>query len=118
MTIGLNDILTKLTSVKDVGLSGVTQGVMLIRAESQKICPVGITGNLINGAYTDVNTTGDVITGEVGYKADYAPYVHEMPAGTNWKKPSAENKFLEKSLTRNEKGVLTLIQQSVERDMK
>jgi len=117
MTTGLNDILTKLTSVKDIGLSGVIQGIMLIKAEAQKITPVDTT-NLIGGAYTDNNTTGDVITGEVGYKADYAPYVHEMPAGTNWKKPSAENKFLEKALTRNEKAVMTLIQQSVEQGMK
>lgn len=110
MTTGLDDMLANMNAVKDVNTQGLVAAGFLIKGEAQRICPVD-TANLINSAYANdvVNESVNVQSVEVGFQASYAPFVHEMPAKTNWQKPTAENKFLEKSLMSNEKKVLQLI---------
>lgn len=110
MTTGLNEMINKMNSLKIVDGAGLTAAGFLIKGEAQRICPVD-SANLINGAYVDavVKESENVLSVEVGFQASYAPFVHEMPANTNWQKPTAENKFLEKSLMNNEGKVLQLI---------
>lgn len=110
MTTGLNDMLNNMNSAKDVNVQGLVAAGFLIKGEAQRICPVD-SANLINSAYANdvVNESANVQSVEVGFQASYAPFVHEMPETTNWQKPTAENKFLEKSLMNNGKKVLELI---------
>ncbi len=110
MTTGLNEMISKMNSLKNINPQGLVAAGLLIKGEAQRICPVD-SANLINGAYSApvVKESENVLSVEVGFQASYAPFVHEMPANTNWQKPTAENKFLEKSLINNEGKVLQLI---------
>lgn len=71
------------------------------------------TGYLMDTSFSDAVIEGDVIRGVIGYTADYAPKVHEMPADTNWKKPGAENKFLEKGVNRNVGEITRIIEAGI-----
>lgn len=105
---GLDGLLKNLSKIEQSGVQSVTTAVLFVKAESQKITPVD-TSNLVDWAYTDVQVVGAAVNGEIGYTAYYAPYVHEMPADTNWQKPEAENKFLEKALLRNERKIMRIM---------
>lgn len=109
MTTGLDNMLSNFNDVKTPGTAAIAGAALFIKAESQKICPVD-TANLIGGAYADIiSETPNVVTSEIGYQAFYAPFVHEAPETTNWQKPAAENKFLEKALMRNEHRIMGII---------
>ncbi len=45
----------------------------------------------------------------LGYTANYATYVHEMPAGTKWSRPGSGHKWFERQLKRNHKKLLGII---------
>ena len=45
----------------------------------------------------------------IGYEAEYAATVHEMPDTTNWQRPGAENEFLEKAVLRNISAIINAI---------
>lgn len=113
MPKGFAEFLGKLGEMKKINPAGMTAAVLLVKGESQEICPVGITGNLKADVSTDVKVTAAAVIGTVTHNVDYAAYVHEMPAGTNWKKPGAENKFLEKAVTRNEQKIMKLLEGSI-----
>jgi hypothetical protein len=53
------------------------------------------------------------IVGVIGFSAFYATFVHEMPTDTDWFKPEAENKFLERTIKRLKPHVLTILKESV-----
>jgi HK97 gp10 family phage protein len=89
--------------------SGLRAAALVIRAESQKLCPVD-TGNLINSAYTDLYREGDNLIAEIGYAASYAAFVHEN-TGATFRKPGAEPKFLEKAIDRNRADILRIIKE-------
>ncbi len=119
---GMSDFLKNLNNtvgiIKTAGAKGLASAAIVVKGESMKICPVD-KGLLINSAYTNPMTEkGTLLSVELGYSQDYAPYVHEMPANTNWQKPGAENKFLEKALLRNEKKVNSLIQADLSGSLK
>lgn len=88
---------------------GMRAAALLVRRESQKICPVD-TGNLRGSAYTEVYDNLRKGPGaEIGYTAYYAPYVHEMPEDFNFKRPGSGPKFLERALLENTERIKTII---------
>jgi len=68
-------------------------GVVL--EKSDKIIPVD-TGFLANSKFSQLYNNNKSV--RVGYNSKYATYVHEKP-NQKFKRPGAENKFLEKAMT-------------------
>lgn len=54
----------------------VQSALMIFGAEAAAITPVD-TSTLINSMYRDVVVNGMMVTGRVGYSANYALYVHQ-----------------------------------------
>lgn len=88
----------------------ITEMLIAAQGYSAQITPVA-TSNLINSQYRKVTASGDRVTGELGYGADYAIYVHQAQGklkglnvprspkrlGFVWS-PNGEPKFLEKGI--------------------
>lgn len=56
----------------------VTQCLIVAGAYAAEITPIA-TSNLINSQYREVRITNSGVTGEIGYGANYAQYVHDAP---------------------------------------
>lgn len=99
-------------------LEGVRAATLFIEAESVERTPIEF-GVLRNSAYSDAEKQRDKIVGRVGYTAEYAPIVHELPMklrgqprsgkgrGVYWQ--GGENKFLQKAITNNLGTILKII---------
>ena len=115
---------------------GVQKASMFIKGESQQLTPVDF-GVLRASAFYSTDIHNDYVRGRVGYTAEYAPWVHEMPMtlkgeprgdfgktragvsfgggsgkGNYW--DSGENKFLEKAINRNTKTIIKIIAKEAE----
>ncbi|HHR6392185.1 TPA: HK97 gp10 family phage protein [Providencia alcalifaciens] len=82
----------------------VTAGLIVGASHAARYTPID-TSTLINSQYRDVRVNGVMITGRVGYSANYAVYVHEasgklkgeprnIGSGNYWD-PNAKPKFLQ-----------------------
>lgn len=90
-------------------IRAIRSALIIIAPEAARMTPVGSTSNLINSQFLDVMVNGTIVTGRVGYSANYAVYVHEAKGtlkgrprpvsqgGGNYWDPSGEPKFLEKA---------------------
>lgn len=54
------------------------------------------TSTLINSQYRDISVNGTLITGRVGYSANYAVYVHDPSIPQNFRRSTAHKEFLTK----------------------
>lgn len=54
------------------------------------------TSTLINSQYRDISVNGTLITGRVGYSANYAVYVHDPNIPQNFRRSTAQKEFLTK----------------------
>lgn len=82
----------------------ITAGLIVGASHAARYAPID-TSTLINSQYRDVRVNGVMITGRVGYSANYAVYVHEASgklkgeprnsgSGNYWD-PNAKPKFLQ-----------------------
>lgn len=95
---------------------GMLEAAVFIQGEAQEITPHAKKngGTLLGSAFHDSDR--DQMAARVGYTADYAAYVHEMPdpslrtgKSVNWSKEGTGNKFLEKAVMNNMEAILTKI---------
>lgn len=123
VTKNLNEAIQQISTQ---GTKGLTVAGLQIRRDSQLKTPVD-TGKLKASAFTDTSKkpTGALVT--VGYTAEYAPHVHEMPGrlkgqprpprpgskagrGKYWDpQGKASPKFLERAVSENEDKILIII---------
>ena len=108
---------------------GLLKTVTFIQGEAQEITPQK-TGRLVGSAFSSVGELGGLIIGRVGYAAQYAPTVHEMPdplprtvrttkkstfvrggRRVNWTKPGTGNKFLEKAVKNNQDMIIKFLRE-------
>ncbi|MCK4621339.1 MAG: hypothetical protein KAT62_03890 [Desulfuromonadales bacterium] len=113
---GLDNVLANLRKeiegIKGRTEAGMHEAGLFIQGEAQEITPQEF-GVLINSAFTSTAVIfGEQIVTRIGYTAHYAPYVHEMPADSNWTKPGTGNKFLQKALNNNQHEVLGIIKEA------
>lgn len=54
------------------------------------------TSTLINSQFRELNVNGTMLTGRVGYSANYAAYVHDPNIPQNFKRSTAQKEFLTK----------------------
>lgn len=113
-----NNLSIALKGVEGHTREGVKNAAKLVKKEAQDLTSID-TGELIKSAFLSTGFEDSAKTKPVaivGYgvrTADYAAAVHEMPDETNWQKPGAENKFLEKAVMRNLTKIINLIIRSV-----
>lgn len=85
----------------------VTKSMIAISAQTLPMIPID-TSFLANSEYRKVKMKGDGYEGEIGYGAEYAPYVHDAPGtlagqprpngnGVYWG-PDGEPQFLAKGV--------------------
>lgn len=118
LTKGVDEINANLKKAIKISLDGTFAGLVeaaiFIQGEAQDITPHK-TGILVGGSFTDHDR--DQMAGRIGYTADYAAFVHEMPDPTasgkpvNWSKEGTGNKFLEKAIVNNIQAILDKIWQ-------
>lgn len=71
----LNDVINDVTGRKAV--RAIQSAMILIGARAAYYTPVD-TSTLLNSQFREIVANGVLITGRIGYSANYAAYVHEM----------------------------------------
>lgn len=113
-----NNLAIALKGIEGHTRAGVKNAAMHVKKEAQELTSID-TRELIKSAFLSTGFEDSAKTKPValvGYgvhTADYAAAVHEMPEETNWQKPGAESKFLEKAVLRNLTKILNIIMRSV-----
>lgn len=87
---------------------GLEKAGELVKGKSEDLTSID-TSVLIKSTFNTPEGTNKKPSQIIGYEADYAAHVHEMPESTNWQRPGAENEFLEKAVIRNVSSILNLI---------
>ena len=79
---GLDEVLANLhaeiSHIQGATLAGIKEAVVYIQGAAVEITPMRLSP-LRQSAFTDSEMQGDTAVGRVGYTAEYAPFVHEMP---------------------------------------
>lgn len=109
---GKKNVLSNLNrSIKKIEgntFKGMLAAGLFVEGESNEIAPQD-KGKLINSSFTSVGRIAKRIIARIGYTANYAPFVHEMPESNNFTKPGTGPKFLWKAATRNSSKILQII---------
>ena len=116
----MRNLRREIGRIEGLTLAGVVEAANFIQGEAMEITPMSDNrrladgsihegGNLINSAFTDSEQTSRGPVSRVGYTAEYAAAVHEMPDSTNWSKPGTGNKFLEKPISQNHRAILQIL---------
>lgn len=87
---------------------GMMAAGLFVEGESNEIAPQD-KGVLIGSSFTVVGRIAKKIIARVGYTADYADHVHEMPESNNFSKLGTGPKFLWKAVTQNTRKILEII---------
>lgn len=110
--MAINDIIRNLQ--KEIGniegdlSKGLLAAGLFVQGESQRTVPHD-TGTLSNSSFTSMGELMGMPAVRVGYTAEYAAFVHEMPQEYNYSKPGTGPKFLEKAVKDNVPTILKII---------
>ena len=107
----LNKAISKIENRTEEGLE---LAATFVEGEAKELTSVD-EGILINSTFTKVIKRAKEFFAVIGYTADYAPHVHEMPENTNWNKAGAENQFLLKAITRNLSKIFNIVRRTAGR---
>lgn len=87
--------LTKL--IRDIqgrkAVRAIYKALYIGGAQASLYTPID-TSTLINSQFRDVNVSGKMLTGRVGYSANYAVYVHDPSVKQNFRRSTARKEFL------------------------
>jgi hypothetical protein len=121
---------SEIKKIENRSAKGLTVAALRVRRASQQKTPVD-EGNLRASAFSETFRTSKGPAAVIGYTAEYAPWVHEMPGtlkgkprpkkpgssadrGKFWDPQSkAEPKFLQKAADENHKEILEDIRKHV-----
>lgn len=111
---GLQDVIANLNreikKIEGATAQGMLAAGTFVKGESQETTPVEF--NVLNpSAFAQLSGPLRVT---IGYTAEYAPYVHEMPTTFNYTKPGTGPKFLEKAVKNNGPQILQVIKKRAE----
>jgi len=110
-TAGLPRVISKLNreirQIEGRTGAGMLEAGKFIEGESNELAPMEF-GVLVNSSFTKEVIGGRQPIVAVGYTAEYAPFVHEMPATNNFTKPGSGPKFLERAAG-NTRQILAII---------
>ena len=110
---GMAEVLANLNrevgKIKYGTAEGLTAAGQYVLGESNEMVPVQY-GTLLNSGYVDrpaVTPRGKSVS--LGYTAEYAPVVHEMPETFSFTKPGTGPKFLSRAISENVSTILRII---------
>lgn len=89
------------------------QSALIIGASQAALYTPIDTSTLINSQYREVTANGSLITGRVGYSANYAVYVHDPNIPQNFRRSTAQKEFLTKGF----EDTKDLIKQTIRKEM-
>lgn len=72
------------------------QSAMIIGSSQAALYTPIDTSTLLNSQYREIAINGVLVTGRVGYSADYAMLVHDPNVKQNFRRPTAKKEFLSK----------------------
>lgn len=72
------------------------QSAMIIGSSQAALYTPIDTSTLINSQFRGLNVNGTMLTGRVGYSANYAAYVHDPNIPQNFRRSTAQKEFLTK----------------------
>lgn len=72
------------------------QSAMIIGSSQAALYTPIDTSTLINSQYREIVINGALVTGRVGYSANYAMLVHDPNVKQNFRRPTAQKEFLSK----------------------
>lgn len=90
---GLNRIIN---DVKGRKVARALQSAMIIGSSQAALYTPIDTSTLINSQYREIVINGALVTGRVGYSANYAMLVHDPYVKQNFRRPTAQKEFLSK----------------------
>ncbi|MFZ5313368.1 HK97 gp10 family phage protein [Enterobacter asburiae] len=90
---GLNRIIN---DVKGRKVVRALQSAMIIGSSQAALYTPIDTSTLINSQYREIVINGALVTGRVGYSANYAMLVHDPNVKQNFRRPTAQKEFLSK----------------------
>ena len=73
----------------------VQSAIMIGSTQAALYTPID-TSTLLNSQYRELSVNGTVITGRVGYTANYAVYVHDPNVPQTFRRSTAQKEFLTK----------------------
>lgn len=97
-----------ISSIEGSTAEGIELAAKFIEARAKELTSKD-EGVLENSTFVKMVDTQKGPAALIGYTAGHAAAVHEMPDNTNWNKPGAENKFLEKAVVRNLTKIINII---------
>ncbi|WP_049364089.1 MULTISPECIES: hypothetical protein [Haemophilus] len=71
------------------------------------------TSTLINSQYSEVMVNGAILTGRIGYSANYAIYVHDPNVKQIFRKPGAKKEFLSSAFKESESAFEGIIKEEM-----
>ena len=89
----LNKLIGDIQGRKTV--RAIQSALLIGGAQAALYTPID-TSTLINSQYRDISVNGTLITGRVGYSANYAVYVHDPSIPQNFRRSTAQKEFLTK----------------------
>lgn len=72
------------------------QSAMIIGSSQAALYTPIDTSTLINSQFRELNVNGTMLTGRVGYSANYAAFVHDPSIPQNFRRATAQKEFLTK----------------------
>ncbi|RKQ38399.1 HK97 gp10 family phage protein [Enterobacter sp. R1(2018)] len=76
----------------------VQSAIMIGSTQAAIYTPID-TSTLINSQYRELSVNGTIITGRVGYTANYAVFVHDPNVPQTFRRSTAQKEFLTKGFT-------------------
>lgn len=89
------------------------QSALIIGASQAALYTPIDTSTLINSQYREVTANVSLITGRVGYSANYAVYVHDPNIPQNFRRSTAQKEFLTKGF----EDTKDLIKETIRKEM-
>ncbi|HDC4461598.1 TPA: HK97 gp10 family phage protein [Enterobacter asburiae] len=89
----LNDLINDVQGRKAV--RAIQSALILIGARAAYYTPID-TSTLVNSQFREIDAGGVLITGRVGYSANYAVYVHDPNVPQTFRRATARKEFLTK----------------------
>lgn len=91
--VNLNKLIGDIQGRKAV--RAIQSALLIGGAQAALYTPID-TSTLINSQYRDISVNGMLITGRVGYSANYAVYVHDPSIPQKFRRATAQKEFLTK----------------------
>jgi len=81
-------------SKQEIKMLGTMHKILILGGSHASLFTPIKTSNLINSAYREVEKTQSLITGRLGYTANYAKYANDPKIAQRFKRATAKKEFL------------------------